>query len=56
MATVAKQACPKEYSLTPLGRTLLEPVQGLASWAFKSGEQMRSARRRFELQRGDDEH
>lgn len=37
-----------EYSLTPLGRTLLEPVCGLASWAAKHREEIQSARARFD--------
>lgn len=37
-----------EYSLTLLGRTLLEPVCALAEWARKSREQIQSARDRFE--------
>lgn len=37
-----------EYALTPLGRTLLEPVCGLASWAAKHREEIQSARNRFD--------
>jgi DNA-binding HxlR family transcriptional regulator len=37
-----------EYSLTPLGRTLLEPVCALASWAATHREEIQSARERFD--------
>ena len=37
-----------EYALTPLGRTLLEPVCALASWASKHREEIQSARERFD--------
>jgi len=33
---------------TRLGRTLLEPVCGLASWAAKHREEIQSARNRFD--------
>ncbi|MFE1169819.1 winged helix-turn-helix transcriptional regulator [Nocardiopsis sp. NPDC058789] len=34
-----------QYSLTPLGRTLLEPLSALASWAVEHGDEIASARR-----------
>jgi DNA-binding HxlR family transcriptional regulator len=37
-----------EYGLTPLGRTLLEPVLALSDWARKNRDQIRSARERFD--------
>jgi len=37
-----------EYALTPLGRTLLEPICGLAGWAEKNREKIQSARERFD--------
>jgi DNA-binding HxlR family transcriptional regulator len=39
-----------DYALTPLGRTLLEPVQALAAWALAHREQMQAARDRFDAQ------
>jgi DNA-binding HxlR family transcriptional regulator len=37
-----------EYSLTPLGRTLLAPLSELADWAFRHGHEIRSARAEFD--------
>lgn len=37
-----------EYSLTPLGRTLLEPIQRLADWADDHEADIDRARRTFE--------
>ncbi len=37
-----------EYSLTDMGRTLLEPVRALSSWAADHGEEIRQARARFD--------
>ncbi len=37
-----------DYALTPLGRTLLEPVRELAAWAEKSRAQIQSARDAFD--------
>jgi DNA-binding HxlR family transcriptional regulator len=37
-----------DYELTPLGHTLLEPVQALASWAEAHREEMQAARDRFD--------
>src|SRR5438270_13466136 len=37
-----------DYELTPLGRTLREPVGALASWAGKNREKMQSARDAFD--------
>ncbi|GAB3728492.1 winged helix-turn-helix transcriptional regulator [Nocardiopsis nanhaiensis] len=33
-----------EYSLTPLGRTLLEPLSALAEWAVEHGAEIAAAR------------
>jgi DNA-binding HxlR family transcriptional regulator len=38
-----------EYELTKHGRTLLEPIQGLAAWAFENRTAIQSARERFDL-------
>jgi DNA-binding HxlR family transcriptional regulator len=37
-----------DYELTPLGRTLLVPVQALASWADGHREDIQNARDRFD--------
>jgi DNA-binding HxlR family transcriptional regulator len=37
-----------EYALSPLGRTLLEPVCALAAWAQRSREEIQAARERFD--------
>lgn len=37
-----------EYALTPLGHTLLEPVQALAAWAGEHREAIQQARDRFD--------
>jgi DNA-binding HxlR family transcriptional regulator len=37
-----------EYALTPLGRTLREPVCSLASWASKHRVEIQAARERFD--------
>lgn len=41
-----------EYALTPLGRTLLEPVQALVVWARKNRERIQAARDRFDARVG----
>ena len=38
-----------EYALTPLGRSLLEPVNALADWALKHKQQIAEARDRYDL-------
>jgi DNA-binding HxlR family transcriptional regulator len=40
-----------EYALTPLGRTLLEPVHALATWARKNRTSIQAARQRFDATR-----
>ncbi|MEU8513468.1 helix-turn-helix domain-containing protein [Kitasatospora sp. NPDC048722] len=35
-----------EYSLTELGRTLLEPVEAFGAWAFRYGDDVMAARER----------
>ncbi|MFE0067614.1 winged helix-turn-helix transcriptional regulator [Nonomuraea sp. NPDC059023] len=37
-----------EYSLTPLGRTLLEPVSALADWAVRHEAEINASRSRYE--------
>lgn len=37
-----------DYALTPLGRTLLEPVAALAAWAGEHKSEIRRARERFD--------
>lgn len=39
-----------EYSLTPLGHSLLEPLSHLVRWADKHHSEIRAARGEFELQ------
>lgn len=37
-----------DYALTPLGRSLLEPVMGLSDWALKNVTRIESARAKFD--------
>lgn len=37
-----------DYELTPLGRSLLEPVQRLGDWAMQNMSRVEEARRRFD--------
>jgi DNA-binding HxlR family transcriptional regulator len=37
-----------DYALTPLGRSLLEPVMGLSDWALKNIARIESARAKFD--------
>jgi len=37
-----------DYALTELGRTLLDPVRGLGSWADKHRTEIQQARERFD--------
>jgi DNA-binding HxlR family transcriptional regulator len=37
-----------DYELTPLGRTLLEPVQALSAWAQQHRSELQAARERFD--------
>lgn len=39
-----------DYALTPLGRTLLAPVQALAEWAGEHREEIQNARNVFDTQ------
>ena len=41
-----------EYALTPLGQSLLEPVQALGAWAIGNQKTMEDARRRFDQAAG----
>ncbi|HEY6723323.1 MAG TPA: helix-turn-helix domain-containing protein [Polyangiaceae bacterium] len=43
-----------EYALTPLGKTLLEPVHALATWARKNRTSIQAARGRFDAAREPD--
>lgn len=47
--TVFPEIPPRvDYELTRLGRTLLEPIQGLAEWAGKYRTNIQEARARFD--------
>ena len=47
--TVFPEIPPRvEYELTRLGKTLLEPIQGLAEWADRNRTQIQDARARFD--------
>jgi DNA-binding HxlR family transcriptional regulator len=37
-----------EYELTALGRSFLEPLQGLVTWAERNQQKVRSARSRYQ--------
>jgi DNA-binding HxlR family transcriptional regulator len=37
-----------EYALTPLGRTLLEPVRALATWAQARSSEITAAQKRYD--------
>jgi DNA-binding HxlR family transcriptional regulator len=37
-----------DYELTPLGRSLLEPVMGLSAWALKNIGKIETSRERFD--------
>ena len=37
-----------DYSLTPLGRSLLEPVNALSDWALSHKDKLADAQRRFD--------
>lgn len=41
-----------EYALTPLGKTLLEPINALAAWSEKHRTDIQQARDRFDRKRG----
>ena len=41
-----------EYALTPLGQSLLEPVQALGAWAIGNQKTMEDARERFDRASG----
>jgi DNA-binding HxlR family transcriptional regulator len=43
-----------EYALTPLGRTLLEPVMALATWAEEHRHDIEAARLAFDARRDTD--
>lgn len=42
-----------DYALTPLGRTLLVPVQALAAWAQEHRPEIQQARNDFDRQQSD---
>ncbi|MCZ4125691.1 winged helix-turn-helix transcriptional regulator [Streptomyces sp. H39-S7] len=37
-----------EYELTPLGRTLLDPIDALGAWAFEHGNEVMAAQERMD--------
>ncbi|MEU4830318.1 helix-turn-helix domain-containing protein [Streptosporangium sp. NPDC023615] len=41
-----------EYGLTPLGRTLLEPIEAFGGWAFEHGDEVMAAQERAEAAEG----
>jgi DNA-binding HxlR family transcriptional regulator len=41
-----------DYELTPLGRSVLEPLTGLMTWAQEHGTDVAEARRRYEEAQG----
>jgi DNA-binding HxlR family transcriptional regulator len=41
-----------EYDLTPLGRSLMVPIEALGNWAFAHREEMDAARARFDRLHG----
>lgn len=48
--TVTPSVPPRvDYELTPVGRSLLVPVQGLAKWALENRPTVENARRTFDL-------
>ena len=48
--TVFPEIPPRvEYELTRLGKTLLEPIQGLAEWAEKNRTSIQDAREKFDV-------
>jgi DNA-binding HxlR family transcriptional regulator len=51
--TVYPTIPPKvEYALTPLGRSLMTPIQALGDWAFAHREELEAARSRFDRLNG----
>lgn len=44
-----------EYSLTPLGRTLTEPLKAICRWAEANMPKVEAARRTFEAREGRDQ-
>lgn len=51
--TVYPVVPPKvEYSLTPLGETLIEPLVGICDWTARHDEKMREARDNYNKERG----
>lgn len=48
--TIYPEVPPRvEYSLTPLGRTLAEPIQAVVAWAETHITQVEAAQRKYEL-------
>jgi DNA-binding HxlR family transcriptional regulator len=48
--TIYPEVPPRvEYSLTPLGRTLVEPIQAVVAWAETHITQVEAAQRKYEL-------
>jgi DNA-binding HxlR family transcriptional regulator len=51
--TVFPERPPRvEYSLTPLGRSALEPIIHLMKWAIESHTTVKSSRERFDQEQG----
>lgn len=52
--TVTPTVPPRvDYALTPLGRSLVEPVSALGEWAVANRERIAAARERFDLAETD---
>ena len=44
-----------DYALTPLGESVLEPIEGLTRWAQEHGSDIAEARRRYEAAQSDEQ-
>jgi DNA-binding HxlR family transcriptional regulator len=44
-----------DYALTPLGESVLEPLNGLMGWAAQHGTDIAEARQRYEAAQADEE-
>jgi DNA-binding HxlR family transcriptional regulator len=44
-----------DYALTPLGESVLEPIEALTRWAHEHGSDIAEARRRYEAAQSDDQ-
>ena len=53
--TVTASIPPRvDYGLTPLGRSLREPVQALGSWAIEHQAEVQTSRAAFDAKSGDE--